>query len=144
MRMYVSRHLRVLCGVFAVLMIQSTSHGEQQFATEDPKAESIIPDPAVRKVIEKNEERLLKYVLAAYEPGLKKLLADSMSYVNENGQVSTRDEFFRDYLSKGYIDARLEPKEEMRQFGSTVTTVSRGYFRLKGEREYPTTAVTHI
>ena len=32
----------------------------------------------------------------------------------------------------------------MRQFGSTVTTVSRGYFRLKGEREYPTTAVTHI
>ena len=88
MRMYVSRHLRVLCGVFAVLMIQSTSHGEQQFATEGPNAESIIPDPAVRKVIEKNEKRLLKYVLAAYEPGLKKLLADSMSYVHETGRLA--------------------------------------------------------
>ncbi len=117
---------------------------EQQFRFDCPDLDGYTPDPEVRKIIEKNEADLLTWVLAGYEKGLEDLLADAMSYVHENGQVSTKKEFFRDYLSKGYIDARLEPKEEMRQFCNTVTTVSRGYFRLKNEREYPTTAVTHI
>lgn len=116
----------------------------QTFSFDCPELEGVTPDPAVRKIIERNESKLLQWVLAGYKEGLQSLLADSMSYVHENGQVSTKEEFFRDYLPHGYIDAKLEPKEEMRQFCSTVTTVSRGYFRLKGEREYPTTAVTHI
>lgn len=117
---------------------------EQQFAFDCQQSQPVIPDPDVRKAIEQSEQKLVQWVLAGHAPGLQELLADAMSYVHENGQVSTKEEFLRDYLSIGYIDARLEPKEEMRQFGCTVTTVSRGYFRLKGEGEYPTTAVTHI
>jgi ketosteroid isomerase-like protein len=139
------RNVTIATGMcVAMSLFQSTLRAEQQFEIACPQATSVVPEPAVRKAIEQNERNLVKWVLAGYEPGLKGLLADAMSYVHENGQVSTKDEFFRDYLSKGYIDARLEPKEDMRQFGCTVTTVSRGYFRLKGEREYPTTAVTHI
>jgi ketosteroid isomerase-like protein len=117
---------------------------EQQFEIDCPQSQPGTPDPDVRQAIEQNEKNLVQWVLAGHVSGLEELLADAMSYVHENGQVSTREEFLRDYLSQGYIDARLEPKEEMRQFGCTVTTVSRGYFRLKGERQYPTTAVTHI
>ena len=120
------------------------SEGAQKFSVDCPDLDGTEPEPGVRKIIERQEQRLLSWVLSGYEKGLDTLLADSMSYVHENGQVSTKEEFFRDYLPQGYIDVRLEPKEEMRQFCNTVTTVSRGYFRLKGEGVYPTTAVTHI
>jgi len=117
---------------------------EQEFSVGCQPTDNIVPSPEVRKQIEAAEKNLQKWVLAGYEEGLDGLLADAMSYVHENGEVSTKKEFFEEYLPHGYIDSRLEPKETMRQFGCTVTTVSRGYFRLKGEREYPTTAVTHI
>ncbi len=124
--------------------LDSGERPEQVFSFECPELDGTTPDPAVRKIIERNEKRLLEWVLSGNQKGLDTLLADAMSYVHENGQVSTKEEFFRDYLPQGYIDVHLEPKEEMRQFCSTVTTVSRGYFRLRGEREYPPTAVTHI
>lgn len=124
--------------------LYSQEKEEQRFSFDCPSLDGYSPEASVRQIIEKNEDRLIKWVLAGDKENLDALLADAMSYVHENGQVSTKEEFFRDYLSKGYIDARLEPKEEMRQFCNTVTTVSRGYFRLKGEGEYPVTAVTHI
>lgn len=131
----------------AVLLLasgSSLSAQEQTFSVGCQSTNNIVPSPEVRKQIENAEKNLLKWVLAGYKEGLDGLLADAMSYVHENGEVSTKEEFFNEYLRHGYIDARLEPKETMRQFDCTVTTVSRGYFRLKGEREYPTTAVTHI
>ena len=138
--------LFVLCSLlcFICLIDVNAQNSEQQFSTDCPNLEGNKPDPEVEKIIKKNEAQLIKWVLAGYQEGLEGLLADAMSYVHENGQVSTKNEFFSDYLPKGYIDARHEPKEKMRQFCNTVTTVSRGYFRLKGEGEYPTTAVTHI
>lgn len=143
-----SNKTSVILGLLTVLLavtIQSISAEEaQSFSFDCPELDGVTPSPEVREMIERKERKLLQWVLAGYEKGLDTLLADAMSYVHENGQVSTKEEFFRDYLPHGYIDARLEPKEDMRQFCSTVTTVSRGYFRLKGEREYPTTAVTHI
>lgn len=120
------------------------SKDAQAFSFDCPDLDGTTPEPAVRRIIERQEQRLLSWVLSGNQAGLDTMLADAMSYVHENGQVSTKEEFFRDYLPHGYIDVRLEPKEEMRQFCNTVTTVSRGYFRLKGEREYPMTAVTHI
>ena len=124
--------------------LDSSEPPEQTFSFDCPDLDGTRPDPAVRRIIERNEELLLEWVLAGNQEGLNALLADAMSYVHENGQVSTKEEFFQNYLARGYLDVRLEPKEEMRQFCSTVTTVSRGYFRLRGEREYPPTAVTHI
>ncbi len=147
--------LLACCGVLLVLVADNDACAQTSPATSDQvfstdcqsdlaHKQTFAPEDQVRKEIEQNEQHLVAWVMAGDRDKLNGLLAESMSYVHENGQISTRQEFFDDYLSKGYVEAKLEPKEEMRQFGCTVTTVSRGYFRLKGEAEYPRTAVTHI
>jgi hypothetical protein len=106
-----------------------------------PQLDGTTPQPEVRELILKQEAVLVRYELAGRQAGLDKLLADGISYLYENGRVSNKEEFFRDDLSEGYIDARHQEIEPMRQFGSLVTTVSYGYFRLKLEGEYPARSV---
>jgi len=115
-----------------------------EYSFECPEVVDFNPLPEVRSTVEANEKAFLAAILAGDREALDRLLADEMSYVHENGQVSTKQQFFDDYLSKGYIEAAAVPKERMRQFCSTVTTVSTGHIRLNGEGEYPQTSVTHI
>ncbi|MSV29041.1 MAG: nuclear transport factor 2 family protein [Bryobacterales bacterium] len=115
-----------------------------EFSFDCPALDGVNPLPEVRAAIEANEKAFLKAVLTGDKATLNTLLAEAMSYVHENGQVTTRQEFFRDYLSKGYQEAVLTPKENTRQFCSTVFTVGTGYLRLNGEGPYPPTTVTHI
>ncbi len=105
---------------------------------------AVRPEPAVQKTITANEQAFLAAVLAQDKAGLDALLSTAFVYVHENGQVSTKEEFYRDYLGRGYLDAVSKPKEIMRRFGGLVTTVSLGHLRLKGEGEYPTQALTHL
>jgi len=115
-----------------------------EFSAECPQLDGVTPLPEVRAAIDANEEAFLEAVLAQDQETLDRLTADAMSYVHENGQVSTKQQWFEDYLSKGYLEAVAVPKEEMRQICSTVFTVSTGHLRLNGEAEYPATSVTHI
>ena len=39
---------------FVTLLIPCAMRAEQQFASDCPLAQSVVPDPAVRKMIEKN------------------------------------------------------------------------------------------
>ncbi len=116
----------------------------EAFSFDCPELDGVTPLPEVRAAIEANEKALLEAALAGDRETLDELLADAMSYVHENGQVSTKQQFFDDYLSVGYQEAVAEPKEEMRQFCSTVFRVYTGHLRLNGEAEYPATSVTHI
>lgn len=119
----------------------STSAAE--FSSECPQLDGVTPLPEVRAAIDANEAAFLSAALAQDTEAMDALTADEMSYVHENGQVSTKQQFFDDYLSKGYQEAVSVPKEEMRQFCSTVFTVNTGHLRLNGEGEYPTTSITH-
>jgi len=114
------------------------------YSFDCPQLDGITPLPEVRAAIDANEQAFLKAALAGDRATLDGLLSDSMSYVHENGQVSTKQQFFDDYLSVGYQEAVSVPKEDMRQFCSTVFRVYTGHLRLKGEGEYPTTSITHI
>lgn len=116
----------------------------QEFSSECPPLDGVTPDPAVREAIDTNTQAFLKGALGQDRETLDGLLADAMSYVHENGQISTKQQFLDDYLSKGYTEAVLEPKEEMRQFCSTVFAAYTGHLRLNGEAEYPPTTVTHV
>ena len=53
--------------------------------------------------------------------------------MHENGHVSTKDEFFADYLSRGYQEAVSVPKEIMRQFGNTVIVLFNAHYRHLNE-----------
>jgi len=117
---------------------------EAAFSFECPQLDGVTPLPEARAAIEANEQALLQAALAQDRETLDGLLSDSMSYVHENGQVNTKQQFFDDYLAKGYQEAVATPKEEMRQFCSTVFTVSTGHLRLNGQAEYPPTSVTHV
>ncbi|HWI84961.1 MAG TPA: nuclear transport factor 2 family protein [Sphingomonas sp.] len=114
------------------------------FSTECPAIDGVTPSAAVRATIEQNEQALMKAILAGDKAALDGLMADAVSIIHENGQVSTKQEFFRDYLAKGYAEATLTPKMPARQFCSTVFTVGNGYLRVKGEGAPPETMVTHI
>ena len=103
-----------------------------EYSFECPALDGTTPLPEVRATIDAQEAALLKAALAGDKETLDNLFADEMSYVHENGQVSTKQEFFDDYLPKGYQEAVAVPREEMRQFCSTVTTVSVGHLRLNG------------
>jgi hypothetical protein len=115
-----------------------------EFSFECPPLDGVRPEAGARAAIEANERAFLDAALRGDRPTLDRLLADEMSYVHENGAVSTKQQFFEDYLTHGYEEAVLAPKEEMRQFCSTVFTVGTGHLRLKGEPEYPPTTVTHV
>ncbi|MEY2877905.1 MAG: hypothetical protein RLZZ15_285 [Verrucomicrobiota bacterium] len=131
--------LLCLCGGASVSMAQRKS------APPSPTAlAAVAPEAAVKAKILAQEQAFLAAVLAQDKTALDAMLAAAFVYVHENGQVSTKEEFFRDYLSRGYIDATSKPREAMRQFGGLVTTVNIGYLRLKGEGEYPSQAVTHL
>lgn len=103
---------------------------------------AVKPDALAQ--IEKSERALIQGVLSRNPAQMERILDDAFVYVRENGQVITKREFIDRYLPVEWIDARLDPREEPRQFGDLVITVGQGYFRSKGEREYPATAVTHI
>jgi hypothetical protein len=124
--------------------VESAAPTESAYSFDCPQLDGIIPLPEVRAAIDANEQAFLKAALAGDRETLDGLLSDSMSYVHENGQVSTKQQFFDDYLSVGYEEAVSVPKEDMRQFCSSVFRVYNGYLRLKGEGEYPTTSITHI
>ena len=76
--------------------LYSQDKEEQGFSFDCPSLDGHTPEASVRQIIEKNEDRLIKWVLAGDKENLDALLADAMSYVHENGQVSTKEEFFRD------------------------------------------------
>jgi hypothetical protein len=123
----------------------SVANAQRKSAPTSPAALAAVAlEPAVQKTILAQEQAFLAAVLAQDKPALEAVLAAAFVYVHENGQVSTKAEFFRDYLARGYIDAAAKPREAMRQFGGLVTTVNIGYLRLKGEGEYPSQAVTHL
>jgi len=101
-------------------------------------------DSDVLAVIEQNERRLVQAVLSRNLDDTSSVLDDAFVYVRENGQIITKAEFLANYLPVEWLDARLEAREEPRQFGNLVTTMGLGYFRAKGERAYPATGVTHL
>ena len=86
----------------------------------------------------------LKAVLAQDTAALDRVLAADFVYVHENGLVSTKAQFLKDFVARGYVEAVLTPKEPAQQFGSTVFTIGLGHLRLKGENPYPVNTVSHI
>lgn len=122
----------------------NTAEVATDYSFECPPLDGVTPLEGVRATIEANERAFLEAALAQDQRKLDELLSDSMSYVHENGQVSTKQQFFDDYLAQGYQQAVLTPKEDMRQFCSTVFTVHTGHLRLNGEPEHPPTTVTHV
>ena len=147
-----------LCGLLLLSVSACTGGGEEAaespaaeapavsagYSSECPELDGITPLPEVRDAIDANEKAFLEAALAQDTEAIDALTADEMSYVHENGQVNTKQQFFDDYLSKGYQEAVSVPKEEMRQFCSTIFTVNTGHLRLNGEGEYPTTSITHV
>ena len=138
------RHSILILGLSACLGSSAAAAGGNGFSFDCPAIDGATPLPDVRATIEANEKAFLKAALGGDRATLNTMLADAMAYVHENGQVSTKQEFFRDYLNKGYQEAVIAPKEQMRQFCSTVFTVGTGYLRLNGEGQYPQTTVTQI
>ena len=108
------------------------------------KVSSTAVEANVLAEIEKNERKFIEAVLSRNLDNTSAFLHEAFVYVRENGQIITKQEFLTDYLPTEWIDARLDSREEPRQFGDLVTTVGLGYFRMKGERAYPNTAVTHL
>lgn len=102
------------------------------------------PQDEAWEVICKNERRLTEGVLSRNQEKTAALLDDAFVYVRENGQVITKSRFLAEYLANEWIDARLTPREQPRQFSNLIMTVGLGYFRMRGESEYPATAVTHL
>ncbi len=120
------------------------SAAEVPFSSECPKLDGVTPSAEARAAVEANEQAFLQAVLGQDKKTLTRLVAPSMSYVHENGSVSTRQQFFDGYVPNGYSEAVSKPKEPMRQFRSTVFNVQTGHLRLKGPAEDPPTTVTHI
>ncbi len=125
---------------FSFLAIVSASAA----AEPAPAIAKLAPAPAVSAVIEANEAALLQAVLAKDTTGLGALLSDDFVYVHENGWISTKASFLRNYVSKGYVHAERMVKDPTRQYDRTVITISRGHLQLSTETPYPVTAVTHI
>ena len=63
--------------------------------------------------------------------------------MHENGHVSTKDEFFADYLSRGYQEAVSVPKEIMRQFGNTVIVLFNAHYRHLNEPDRSSSQAMH-
>ena len=128
-----------------ILLLASAVHAaEAPFSAACPKLDGVTPAANTRAAILANEQAFLKAALAQDSRALSKLLAPSMSYVHENGSVSTRQQFFDGYLAKGYSEAVSQTKEPLRQFCSTVFHVQTAYLRLKGQAEHSPTTVTHV
>lgn len=143
--MYNTRDLVRRLRVAAVLLFAvSSPMWAAEYSAECPKLDGATPAPEARAAVEANEKALLVSVLAGDKKTLEGLLSESFSYVHENGAVSTRKQFFDGYLPRGYVEAVAAPKEQMRQFCNTVFTVSTGHLRMRGDKEYPPTTVTHI
>ena len=121
-----------------------SSAAEVPFSSECPKLDGVAPSAEARAAVEANERAFLRAVLAQDKKTLTRLVAPSSSFVRENGSVSTRQQFFGGYVSKGYSEAVSTPKEPMRQFCSTVFNVQTGHLRLKGQAGHPPTTVTHV
>ena len=103
-----------------------------------------IPAPETQAAIEASEKKLLAAVLKQDNSVLEELLAADFVYVHENGLISTKTQFLKDFVSKGYAAVALVSKEAMRQYGDTVITINTGHFQLKSETPYPPMTVTHI
>lgn len=126
------------------MAVETDAPSSAGFSFECPELDGVTPLDEVRAAIDSNEAALLQAVLDQDRETLDRLLSESWSYVHENGQVNTRQQFYDDYLSVGYQSAVSTPKEDMRQFCSSVFRVYTGHWRLNGEGEYPTTSATHI
>lgn len=127
--------LVALCSVSGVLAADAAS------------AIAVGPNTTLQTAIVANERAFLKAVLAGEVATLNEMLSDDFVYVHESGLISTKVQFMTDFLSKRYEEAVLGPKqpeEPMRQYGNTVFTIGMGHLRLKGERAYPATTVTHV
>lgn len=104
----------------------------------------VTPPSVVQSAIEEKDQAFLKAALAQDTAVMGALLAADFVYVHENGFINTKAQFLTDFVAKGYTVAVLTPKEPMRQYGSTVFTISTGHLQLKTETPYPPTTVTHI
>ena len=104
----------------------------------------LAPAPAVHNAIEANEAAFLNAVLAKDTATLGRLLADDFVYVHENGWISTKASFLKDYVSKGYVHAERVLRDPTRQYGGMVITLSMGHLQLATETPYPPTVVTHV
>lgn len=102
------------------------------------------PLPAVRSVIDANNQAFLQAVLSKDMQKLDDLLSGEFVYVHENGLISTKKQFLEDFVTKGYVAAGLKEKEPMRQYNSTVFTIGNGHLQLKSETPHPQETVTHV
>ena len=127
--------LQVIFGVACVIGVTSGAQNE---------AWQIDPLPAVRSVIETNNQAFLQAALAKDIQKLDDLLSSEFVYVHENGLISTKKQFLEDFVPKGYVAAVLKEKEPMRQYNSTVFTIGSGHLQLKSETSHPQETITHV
>jgi ketosteroid isomerase-like protein len=128
----------------SLVAIVSLAAAVQPSPAVDPSVARLAPPPAVNQVIEEGETAFLKAVLAKDTAALGRLLSEDFVYVHENGWISTKASFLRDYVGKGYVHAERMAKDPTRQYDRTVITISRGHLQRTNETPYPVTAVTHI
>ncbi len=109
-----------------------------------PAINPFPPSPAAQSAVNANEQKFLRAALAQDTAALDVLLAADFVYVHENGLISTKAQFLADFVAKGYETAVAVLNEPMRQYGSTVFTISTGHLQLKTETPYPVQSITHI
>lgn len=102
------------------------------------------PEPTVQSTIEANDQSFVQAVLEQEISKLDELLSEEFVYVHENGLISTKKQFIENFVPKGYVAAVLKEKEPMRQYNSTVFTISSGHLQLKSDSPHPQETVTHI
>ena len=76
-----------------------------------------------------------------YEEGLDELMADAMSYVHENGEVSTKEMFIHE-LSTGFSETDFKDTT-MRQFGNTVIALHNAHYWHTGKADQSRSQAMH-
>jgi hypothetical protein len=134
-----SHFLPGLIGVAALCL-----SGPRAVGAESQPAASHPPTEEVRRAIDEAKRTFLTAALARDTARLEALLAPEFVYVHENGAISTKESFLRDYLSLGYVSVADQFSEPIRQYGNAVITISTGHLQLSTETPHPQTSVTQV